>query len=121
MLNNNKCILAYGLNSEELQGLEKIGVKIVEVTAEMTQMSLDEILQGLKFKTFDPNPIDAKVIILNNFSDNEIRTKVSLIRSTVNDCILAMPTANNRAWKFNYLTDHLVKEREWHRNNQKGR
>lgn len=121
MLINDKCIFVYGANSEEIAKLSNLNIRIVEITQEMTQMTLEEILQGFRFKTFNPNPVKERIVILNSFSDNEIKLHVKLIRETVKDVILALPTEGNIKWKFDELAKHLVEEKQWHLRNQKGR
>ena len=121
MLDNNKCMLVYGAGSNELENLAKLGIKVIEITPEMTQMTLEEILEGFRFKTFNPSPIKAKIVILNSFSDNEIKQSIRGIRDIMDDTILAVPTPANIKWKFDKLAEHLVEERNWHLNNQKGR
>lgn len=120
MLDNNKCILAHGLNEFDNKNLSDLGFKIVEITNEMTKMTLEDILSGLRFQTFNPKPINTKIIILNNFSDNEIREKVSEIRKITKDCILAVSTPVNLKWAFDDLAKHLIEERNWYLNKQKG-
>lgn len=121
MLDNNKCILVYGANSQEIDALKDIGIKIVQITPEMTQMTLEDILEGLKFKTFNPKATKEKIAILNNFSDVEIRKSLNTIKATLKDVILAVPTPVSVKWTFNDLAEHLVEERNLHLNSQKGR
>lgn len=121
MLDNNKCILVYGMNQVIKYNLTTLGFKVIEVTPEMTKMTVEEILSGLRFQTFNPNPIKTKIIILNNFSDNEIREKISEIRNIVKDSIMAVSTPSNVKWTFDKLAEHLVEEKNWQLSNQKGR
>ena len=64
MLENNKCILAYGLSNTELLNLKKLGYKIIEITPEMCEMTLMDVLLGMKLEIFNNNPIKEKVIII---------------------------------------------------------
>lgn len=121
MLDNNKCILVYGINQVIKYNLVTLGFKIIEVTPEMTKMTTEQILSGFRFQTVNPNTIKTKIIILNNFSDNEIREKVGEIRKIVKDGIMAVTTPSNVKWTFDELVKHLVEEKNWQLSNQKGR
>ena len=43
MLENNKCILVYGLTNIDLEFIKKLNYKIIEITPEMCEMTLGEI------------------------------------------------------------------------------
>ena len=62
MLENNKCILAYGLSNTELLNLKKLGYKIIEITPEMCEMTLMDVLLGMKLEIFNNNPIKENAI-----------------------------------------------------------
>ena len=47
MLNNKKCILVYNLNDEELQKLKRLPFKVIEITKEMTSMTVKNIIGGI--------------------------------------------------------------------------
>ena len=53
MLDNNKCILVYGLSSLEILRLRNLGYKLIEITPEMCEMILIDIIIGLKFEIFN--------------------------------------------------------------------
>ena len=44
MINNNKCILVYGLSNVDLEYMKKLDYKIIEITPEMCEMTLRDIL-----------------------------------------------------------------------------
>lgn len=121
MLDNNKCILVYNVPQNDLKAIEKEGYKIIIVKNDMTNMTIKDILEGLKFETFNPKPINESVILFNNFSDEELKTCIKKIRETVKGGILATVTENSINWEFNYLAEHLAEEREWYLKQQKGR
>lgn len=121
MLDNNKCILVYNVPQNDLKSIEKEGYKIIIVKDDMTNMTINDILEGLKFETFNPKPINESVILFNNFSDEELKTCIKKIRETVKGGILATVTENSINWEFNYLAEHLAEEREWYLKQQKGR
>lgn len=121
MLDNNKCILAYNFSEFELNILKSEDIKVIEISPEMIEMTIKDILDGLKFKIFNPNPIKEKAIIFNNFTDSEIQPAVKVIRQKIKGGLLAVVTPTTIDWKFNYLINHLIEEREWFLNQQKGR
>lgn len=121
MLDNNKCILVYNVPQNDLKAIEKEGYKIIIVKNDMTNMTIKDILEGLKFETFNPKPINESVILFNNFSDEELKTCIKKIRETVKGGILATVTEVSIDWEFNYLAEHLAEEREWYLKQQKGR
>lgn len=119
MLKNNKCILAYGLSSLELDSLKKLGYKVIEVTSEMCEMTVNDILSGIRLSVINANPIKAKAIIYNNFLEFEMKDVIRETRNIVKDGVLAMVTPTSISWKFNYLIKHLIEEREWYLKNRK--
>lgn len=121
MLDNNKCILTYGLPKDELIILEKLNVKVIEIDTDMVEMNVIDILKGIKFKTFNPNPTNEKVILFNNFSDVELQATITEIRKNIIGGLLAVVTPISMYWKFDDLLVHLIEEREWHLKYQKGR
>ena len=42
MLENNKCILVYGLTNIDLEFIKKLNYKIIEITPEMCEMTLGD-------------------------------------------------------------------------------
>ena len=60
MLNNKKCILVYNLNDEELQKLKRLPFKVIEITKEMTSMTVKNIIEGLEIETVSENSPEEK-------------------------------------------------------------
>lgn len=118
MLNNNRCILAYNLSKEEIDKIKKAGISVIKIEDTMVQMKIGEILQGYRFEAYKKLP-NEKVILFNNFGDEEISTAVKYCRSIVKDVILAVVTQTSIGWSFSYLMEHLIEEREWHRGNMR--
>ena len=114
MLDNNKCILVYGLSNIELVSLRELGYKIIEITPEMCEMTLMDVLRGMRFDIFNSNPIKEKVILYNNLSENEIRKAIADTRRNIKDGILAVVTEQSINWKISYLIKHLIYEKEWY-------
>lgn len=114
MIDNNKCILVYGLSNIELVSLRELGYKIIEITPEMCEMTLMDVLLGMRFDIFNSNPIKEKVILYNNLSENEIRKAIADTRRNIKDGILAVVTEQSINWKISYLIKHLIYEKEWY-------
>lgn len=114
MLDNNKCILVYGLPTNELEEMKKLSCKIIEVNPEMGEMTITDIVKGLRIEILNENPIKEKIILFNNFTEKELHSKIAELRKFVQGGILAVVTPTSTQWKMNYLIEHLVEEREWH-------
>ena len=114
MLDNNKCILVYGLSNIELLNLKELGYKIIEITPEMCEMTLMDVLLGMRLEIFNSDPIKEKVILYNNLSEDEIRKAIVDTRQSIKDGILAVVTQQSINWKISYLIKHLRDEKEWY-------
>lgn len=121
MLSNNKCILVHSIPEEELKELRNDGFKVVEVSKEMAEMTVFDILNGLRFETVNANLPNEAVILFNGFSDQEIKLAITAIRKRYKEGIFAAVTPSSIQWKFSYLVQHLIEEKEWYLRNQKGR
>lgn len=114
MLDNNKCILVYGLSNIELLNLKELGYKIIEITPEMCEMTLMDVLLGMRLEIFNSNPIKEKVILYNNLSQDELRKAITDTRQNIKDGILAVVTQQSINWQISYLIKHLRDEKEWY-------
>ena len=56
-----------------------------------------------------------------HFSDLEIKSAITEIRKRFKGGIFAAVTPTSIEWKFSYLVEHLIEEREWYLKSQKGR
>lgn len=121
MLSGNKSILASNAPLEEIKILKEKGINVIEVSNEMTEMKISDILDGFRFETVTNNIANETVILFNSFSDEEIKLIMSDIRKRLKGGIFAVVTPTSIEWKFNYLVEHLIEEREWYLKNQKGR
>ena len=121
MLSNNKCILVHNVPEDEINELKDDGFKIIEVSDEMTEMTILDILNGLRFETVNADLPKEAVIIFNDFSDEEIKLTITDIRKRFKEGIFAAVTPTSIEWKFSYLLEHLIEEREWYLRSQKGR
>lgn len=114
ILDNNKCILVYGLPNTELSNLKELGYKITEITPEMCEMTVMDVLLGIKLEVFNNNPIKEKVIVYNNLSEDELRKAIKDTREKIKDGILAVVTQQSINWKVSDLIKHLIDEKEWY-------
>ena len=121
MLDNNKCILVYNMPLEKLDFLVDEGYKLIDVKKEMMDMTVRDILKGLKFETVTSKEYKESLILFNNFFDEELRGLIKRIRENIKGGILATVTEHSMDWKLGYLPEHLVEEREWYLKQQKGR
>lgn len=121
MLDNNKCILVYNMPLEKLDFLVDEGYKLIDVKKEMMDMTVRDILKGLKFETVTSKEYKESLILFNNFFDEELRGLIKRIRENIKGGILATVTEHSIDWKLGYLLEHLVEEREWYLKQQKGR
>lgn len=114
MINNNKCILVYGLSNLDLEYMKKLDCKIIEITPEMCEMTLRDILSGLRLDIFNNSPLKEKVILYNNLTEIEVKKVINDTREGIKDGILAVVTEQSINWKVNYLIKHLKNERDWY-------
>lgn len=114
MLDNNKCILVYGLSSIELKGISELNYKIIEINTDMCEMTIKDILSGMRLCIFNSNPIKEKVILYNNLSQSELKEAIKDTRKSIKDGILAMVTEKSVNWKINYLIKQLIDEKQWY-------
>lgn len=119
MLENNRCVLVYGLTDDELNAIKEWDCRVIHVTPDMCEMVIGDILKGLELLTLNNNPIKEKVVLFNNFSEKEMRDIIKLTRTIVDGGVLAMVTPTSIKWKMNYLIEHLIEEREWYLKNRK--
>lgn len=119
MLNNDKLILAYGLEEKDLEVFKMSNLKYKQITTEMCNMKLKDIISGAKFDIYDKKIPNEKVVLFNNFSDEELDKAIKIIRATIGkNVILAVVTETSAEWSFAYLIDHLIEEREWYKKMQ---
>ncbi|MBU5453947.1 DUF3783 domain-containing protein [Caproiciproducens sp. MSJ-32] len=121
MLDNEKCILVYNMPLEKLNFLVEEGYKLIEVKKEMMEMTIRDILKGLRFETVNSKEYNESLILFNNFFDEELRELIRKIRENIKGGILATVTEHSIDWKLGYLLEHLIEEREWFLKQQKGR
>ena len=107
-----KCILAYGLSKEEYEKLKRLPYKVIEITKEMGNMKVSEIIDVNIEETPNDEEIREKVIFYNDFMPQEMNKMIQTTRKIVKGGILAVVTPISKNWSVNYYVDHLIKERE---------
>lgn len=115
MLQNQKCILIYGLSNKEKDELSNSNIKLITITTEMTNMKLGDIINGLRFETVDKFLPQEKVVIFNNFDDEELHGLIKVVKAIVEKPIMAVVTPTSIEWSFKELLTHLIEEREWYK------
>ena len=119
---NNKCILAYGLKTDEIKKIESQNIKVIEINNHMGSMKIEDIIcEKTNEDSHDELPLNEKALIFNGFKDEQLKVTIRYIRGFVKGGVLAVSTAQNYKWTFKYLLEHLVEEREWFEAQQKGR
>lgn len=126
LLVNNKTILIYGLNEKEKNTMDEIvkttnlcDYKVVEES--MGNMKIRDILDGIKLEVVNCNLPQEKIILINNFSDEELNSTIKEIRQKIESKpILAVVTETSIDWTFSYLMEHLLEEREWFKKQRNG-
>ena len=113
-MDNNKMLLVYGLSQEELGNLKATNLTIKEISSGMTSMKIGQIIEGLKFELHDKAPHGEKVVLFNNFSDEDLNVGIKFVRAIIGrEGIMAVVTPTSIEWTFDYLIEHLMEEREW--------
>lgn len=120
MMENNKSILVYGFTEKDKTNLEKLLSSndlpnYREIEKNMCNMTINDILNGLKIEVFNiQNLPEEKVILFNNLSDAELDRAISSVRGVFSpQPILAVVTPTSSEWTFKDLLEHLIEEREW--------
>ena len=124
-LNNDKKILIFGLSVEETEALSKDSlfskINITNITNEMTTMTIKDIVGGLKFEVYEEALPKERVVLFNNFTDDELDVAIKKVRTLLKPgAIMAVVTPTSIEWSFKYLLEHLVEEREWYKAQKRG-
>lgn len=114
-------MLLYGFDSDEKNILstivEKNGLPSLRVMEKgMSQMKVRDIIEGFNFEVLEKEMPEAKVILFNNFTDDELEKAIKAIRyELAEQPILAVITPTSIEWTLEALINHLIEEREWFR------
>lgn len=120
MLENSKSLIAFGLDTDEINMLHEDCSNIIKVTDEMVDMKVKDIINKYDFKSSTKKMPKEKIILFNNYSDDDISAEYSKIKKIIPEAIIAVVTKVSAEWSFSELIEHLIEEREWYRNKQKG-
>ncbi|GAA0726177.1 DUF3783 domain-containing protein [Clostridium malenominatum] len=119
-MENNKCILIYGFTEEDKILLENLFKSkgfpsYTEIEENMCNMTINDIIDGLKLGVFNVHNLPKeKVILFNNLSDLELDSCIKSLRGVFSpQPILAVVTPTSIDWTFKNLLEHLIEEREW--------
>lgn len=121
LTNNNKIVLIYGFDKEEIQTLEDLIIQeslpsYKIITKEMASMKIKDIVQGFKFEIYESELPDEKLVLFNNIEDNELNDIINIFRQRFSEnVILAVVTSTSEEWIFKELLEHLIEERNWHK------
>jgi len=121
LLQNNKAIFSYSLSEEENNNISEIlnyNCKVIEQS--MGKMIIKDILNGLKLEVINSKIPKEKLILFNNFEDEELKKSINLIKSVIQPApIFAIVTDTSIDWTFQHLLEHLIEERDWYRNHSR--
>ncbi|MEG1870975.1 MAG: DUF3783 domain-containing protein [Peptostreptococcaceae bacterium] len=118
---NERLIIAYGLNEEEIEKLNKKFQDVCKrpcilISEDMGNYTLEYILKEEKLKSNDVMLPKEKVIIFNGFSGVYLQQSVKKVREVLgSEPILASTTPNSIKMTLHELLDHLTKEREFYK------
>lgn len=119
---NEKKILVYGLDAEEMAKMKKSNIKMLPVNETMLNMKVFDILVE-KNEVSEPNDRfkGEKILVFNAVPDVQLKLLIDLTKRAIKKKpILAVVTDTSIEWSFEQLIEHLIEEREWHKSNKKG-
>lgn len=117
----DRCIVAYGFNDDEIKKLKIYVTGVKEVSNNMLDLKIKDIIKGETEGNYVDEPFNEKVVLFNSYPDNEVRSAVKKLREVFPGIILAMVTPLSINWSFKYLMSHLLQEKEMEKNNMNGR
>lgn len=112
-----KKMIVHGFNTFELAKFEVGGHKVVVVGNDNGATLLKDLILENKesYKKSEEELPKDKVIVLSDYSDEELKQFVLMLRSfpKENKPMLAVVTESSYEWPFEYLLkEHLIKDRE---------
>lgn len=120
-LSNQKGTYIYGFLEEDkhllmgvLEDKKLPAYKIIE--DDMLSMTVKDIIDNKRIGVFKGAAPLAKVILLNNYSDEDINKLITALKSGFKEMpILAVITPTSINWTVEELIEHLIEEREWYK------
>ncbi|MBP1917741.1 DUF3783 domain-containing protein [Youngiibacter multivorans] len=116
-MREGRVLLVHGLSELERNELLGAGFSLDIVDDSNAGGTLEDILEGRSVR-YEGKPHQAvKIIIFYGYETNdELKEAVVMIRKNhVYGAIMAVVTENSYRWKFSYLIEHLIEEREENR------
>lgn len=124
----NKQVMVFGFSEDQQMKIKDISGKFKAsfktIANHMISLTLKEILNDQVTHTDNicnehSKINNEKVILFNDFEESELKKIIKSIRENKDlGCILAVVTPTSINWTFEYLTNHLIEEREWFLKNQ---
>ena len=118
-LSNDKLILIYGFNQEEIVQIGEIILdndfeKFKVIDSYMATMKIGDIIEGFEIPTVSKAISNQKVILFNNLEDEQLqKTLITLKKNIDSSTIFAVVTQTSIEWTFDGLLEHLTEERKW--------
>ncbi len=113
-MSNNRKILVYGLSEEEKERLVSEGLNLHQIHNENAGGTLAELIENKEIPHVGEPLGIVKIMIFCGYDTNdELKDLISKIRKEhVFGSIMAVITKTNLTWKFDYMIEHLLEERE---------
>ncbi len=118
---NERLIISYGLNEEELEKLNKKFQDVCKrpciiISGDMGNYTLEGILREEKLESSEAKLPKEKVVIFNGFLGAYLNKSVKAVREVLgSEPILASTTPNSIKMTLGELINHLTKEREFYK------
>lgn len=122
-MSDNRKILVYGLSDEEKERLVSEGLNLHQIHDGNAGGTLAELIENKEIPHMGEPLGLVKIMIFCGFETNdELKEIISKIRQEhVFGSIMAVITKTNLKWKFDYMIEHLLEEREENRQIEKER
>lgn len=76
----DRCIVAYGFNDDEIKKLKIYVTGVKEVSNNMLDLKIKDIIKGETEGNYVDEPFNEKVVLFNSYPDNEVRSAVKKLR-----------------------------------------
>ena len=116
---NDKLILIYGFNQEEIVQIGEIILdndfeKFKVIDSSMATMKIADIIEGFEIPTVSKVIQNQKVILFNNLEDEQLQKTLTTLKKKIDSStIFAVVTQTSIEWTFEGLLEHLTEERKW--------
>ena len=122
-MSENKKILVYGLSETEMAHLRGEGLHLHEIHQGNAGGTLGELIENKEVPHVGESLGVVKIMIYCGFeADDHLKELITKIRKEyVFGSIMALITKTNISWRFDYMIEHLLEEREENRQIEKER